>query len=95
MNTESLIKPPESKALKGGRVILLPGEEIGEHKTDKREELIIVLKGTATLTKGKEPEETIVLKAGETHYIKEDVFHNVKNTSDEELKYVYVVSLFD
>jgi len=94
MKTESLIKPPKSKVLKSGRVTLLPGEEIGEHKTDKREELIIVLKGTATLIKGKKPEETIVLTAGKTYYIKEDVLHNVKNASDEELEYVYVVSLF-
>jgi len=91
MKTESIIKPPESKALKAGRVVLSPGEEIGEHKTDKREELIIILRGTATLIK---EGEQIQLKIGETHYIEPETKHNVVNNSDEELEYVYVVSLF-
>ena len=92
MKTESIIKPPESKALKVGRVVLSPGEEIEEHRTDKREELIIILRGTATLIK--EGEQT-QLKTGETHYIEPETKHNVVNNSDEELEYIYVVSLFE
>ena len=92
MKTESLIKPPESKVLKSGRVVLSPGEEIGKHVTDKREELLVVLRGTATLIK---ENEQIQLKAGNVHHIKEEVTHNVKNNSEEELEYIYVVSLFD
>ncbi len=92
MKTESLLRPPESKVLKSGRVILSKGEEIGQHVTDRREEIIIVLKGTATfIGDGQE----IKLSAGKTHYVKEGVTHNVRNDTDEELEYVYVVSLFD
>ena len=40
MKTESLIQPPESVALKSRKVTLEPGEEIGEHVTKRREELI-------------------------------------------------------
>lgn len=92
METQSLLKPPESRVLKSGRVKLAPGEEIGEHVTDKREELVVVLRGTATVEK--EGEE-IELKQGETHFIKEGVKHNIRNNSDQELEYVYIVSLFD
>ncbi len=91
METDSIIKPPASKVLKSGRVRLSPGEEVGEHVTDKREELLIVLKGTATLINSG---ETVILKEGETRYIREGVKHNVKNTSDKPLEYIYVVSLF-
>jgi mannose-6-phosphate isomerase len=91
MKTESLIKPPASEALKSGRVILSPGEEIGEHVTEKREELLVVLRGTATLAK---EDERIELHKGKTHYIPEGIRHNVINMSDKELEYVYIVSLF-
>ena len=92
MNTESIIKPPESQKLKSGRVVLSSGEEIGEHITDKSEELIIVLKGTVTLIK---KGEEIQLKTGETYYIEPETKHNVVNHSDDEVEYIYVVSLLD
>ncbi len=92
METTPIIKPPVSKALKSGRVRLSPGEEVGEHITDNREELLVVLKGTATLINSG---EEIELKEGETRYIKEGVKHNVKNASNSPLEYIYVVSLFD
>lgn len=92
MKTESLIKPPISKALKSGKVILSPGEEIGKHVTEKREELLVVLKGTATLIEeGKSTE----LHKGKTHYIPQGILHNVINKSDKELEYVYIVNLFE
>ena len=91
MKTESLLKPPESRLLKSGQVTLQPKESVGWHVTDKREELIIVLQGTATIMQHNK--ETQV-KAGETHYIKEGTSHNVVNNLDKELKYIYIVSLF-
>ena len=45
MESESLLKPPLSKQLKSGKVTLFPGEDVGEHITSKREEIIIVIKG--------------------------------------------------
>ena len=91
MQTNSLIKPPKSRMLKSGRVILSPGEEIGEHITEKREEQIIVLKGRATLIIGN---EKIELKERDTYYIKENVQHNVQNNYNKELEYIYTVVLF-
>ncbi len=91
MDYTQLVKPPTSKALKSGRIKLAPGEEVGEHVTEKREEMLIVLKGKATLvTEGK----SMVIEEGRTRYISEGKKHNVKNDTDSVLEYVYVVSLF-
>ena len=89
MNIDPIIGPPESQKLKAGRITLSPGEEIGEHVTEKREEILIVLKGTVTLMK---EGETIQLREGETHFIKEGVRHNTKNETQTPLEYIYVVS---
>lgn len=91
MKTESIIKPPQSRSLKGGRVKLKPGEEIGWHTTDQREELIIPVKGKATV---KIKEENIKLGPGQTYYVPEGIKHNVTNQENKELEYIYVVSLF-
>ncbi|MBN1792441.1 cupin domain-containing protein [Candidatus Woesearchaeota archaeon] len=92
MKYDCLIKPPESRLLKSGRVVLQPGEDVGEHVTKNKEEVLLVLKGSMLLKKGS---EEIALKAGEVHYISQDVVHNVVNGSDSILEYVYVVALFD
>ena len=92
METRSLVRPPESRMLKSGRVSLAPGEEVGEHVTDKKEEIVIVLKGTGTLVK--EGQET-TLKAGEAHFIAQEMRHNIRNSSEETLEYIYFVGLID
>lgn len=70
MKYTSIIKPPESKNLKSGRVVLEPGEDVGDHVTKEREEIIIILSGTATIIL-KENEKLIenVVKENETFYI--------------------------
>lgn len=92
MKTEILVRPPESKSLKSRMVILSPGESVGEHITNKREELIIVLRGTATILYN---HHEVCIKKGETYFIKEGILHDIKNNHDEELEYVYVVSVFE
>jgi len=92
MNFEYLAKPPVTRKIKAGRVSLLSGEEVGEHSTEKKEEIIIVLKGTATIIL---EEETIELGEGKTHFISEGKKHNIKNNHTTDLEYIYVVSLFD
>ena len=78
MKCESLFEPPITKAIKSGRVRLSPSEEVGEHITEKREEMIIVLKGVASLNiEG----NYIELKEGETYYIREGIKHNVLNNT--------------
>ncbi|MCX6816045.1 MAG: cupin domain-containing protein [Candidatus Aenigmarchaeota archaeon] len=87
MKSDSLVS---SNHMKAGLVTLQPGEAVGEHVTENREEVLIVLSGTPTLIK---ENKIIVLKEHETHYIAEGVLHNVRNNTNKELQYVYVVSL--
>ena len=90
MKYESLFEPPVTKAIKSGRVRLSANEQVGEHITEKKEEMIIVLEGVATLNiEG----NYIELKVGETYYIREGKKHNVLNNTEEDLEYIYVVSM--
>ena len=87
MKCDSLLKPPASKAMKAGRVLLEPGEEVGEHITENKEEVIVVLRGAATIIEG--GKEAIV-KEKETHYIREGIRYNIKNKTGSVVEYVYV-----
>jgi mannose-6-phosphate isomerase-like protein (cupin superfamily) len=89
MKYDSIVKYPESKILKCGRILLKPGEEVGEHVTDKKEEVIIVLKGSGVLIK--ENSETEI-GCGNAYFIEEGKKHNIKNASDNDLEYVFVVA---
>src|SRR5262252_3567658 len=42
---ELLTGPPLSVGMKSGLVVLAPGSSVGKHKTDGREEMVIVLEG--------------------------------------------------
>ena len=88
MESVSLLK---SGRMKAGKVTLLPGEEIGEHVTERREEILLIRKGSGILlADGK----SIQLKEGDVHHIPEGVRHNVKNQSQGRLEYIYIVALF-
>jgi len=88
MKTTRLVDLSHGRNMKAARVVLSPGEEVGEHVTEKREEVIIVLKGEGVLLK--DGEETR-LAEGDVHYIRENTRHNVKSGSGT-LEYVYVVN---
>lgn len=92
MKTESLLKPPTSKVLKSGRVVLKSGEDVEEHVTENKEEIIVVLKGRATVV---EDGEEIAVRAGRTHFVRENVKHNVRNDFFDDLEYIYVVALLN
>lgn len=87
--TQSLIKPPLSEKLKSGCVVLAPGQEVGEHVTENREELLIILEGTATVNC---EAETETVYAPSFVYIPKNKKHNVINNSVLPLKYVYIVT---
>ncbi|MCX6815155.1 MAG: cupin domain-containing protein [Candidatus Aenigmarchaeota archaeon] len=84
-----LLSPPRSRFLKAAKVILSPGEYVGEHTTGKKEEIIIVLRGEGILLRGK---EEVRVKEGDIHYVKENTRHNIRNTSGRKLEYVYIVN---
>jgi mannose-6-phosphate isomerase-like protein (cupin superfamily) len=89
MKTIPLVNSSQSRSMKVSKVLLSPGEEVGEHVTEDREEIIVILRGNGILIDGG---ISIPLKEGQAHHIKQNTRHNVKNTSGEELEYVYVVS---
>lgn len=86
----SLLKPPVSERLKSGFVILKPGESIGAHLTEAREEMLIILEGAAQIECGSE----ILEASGQAIvYIPKNMLHNVTNLSQQvDLKYIYVVT---
>lgn len=82
----------KSKAagLRSGLVTLKPQEEVGEHRTHKKEEVIIILKGSAIIAynnnkKIKAPVNSFV-------YIPPETPHNIINRTRGILQYVYVTT---
>jgi mannose-6-phosphate isomerase-like protein (cupin superfamily) len=78
------------KGLRCGLVTLKPQELIGEHKTENKEEVLIILKGNATVYYGKSKKIKVAQKS--FVFIPAETVHNVKNTGDKILQYVYVTS---
>jgi len=84
------ITPIDSHRIRSRVEVLGPGEEVGEHVTHKREEVVVFLEGRAE-----------VVLEGRTHavaspwalYIGPGVKHNIVNGGASELRYVYVVAL--
>ncbi len=76
--------------LRCGLVTLKPKESVGEHKTINKEEALIILKGNAAVYYGKNKK----IKASQSSfvYIPPQTRHNVKNSGNKILRYVYVTS---
>jgi mannose-6-phosphate isomerase-like protein (cupin superfamily) len=76
--------------MKSGYMNLNPGESSGQHKTEKKEEAIIVLEGQAEVHC-----EGRILFTARQHtlvYIPPETNHDIKNNTDKILRYVYVVA---
>lgn len=84
---------PDSVFMKSGLVSLKPGDEVGIHSTEANEELLIILSGNGIFRLGSG--EDLAVEEGGFLYCPPGTVHNVLNTSDRELKYVYVVSKAD
>jgi len=84
-----LVTADDSKYLRGRVEIMKPGEETGAHLTEGKEEVIIVLEGTATVYYG---DAKLRIRNGYSLFIGEGVLHNVRNEGRSRLRYVYVRS---
>lgn len=84
------ITPDDSKYIRGRVDIKKPGEETGAHVTEGKEEVLIVLEGTATVHIGR---RTVKVRPGFAFFIGEGMLHNVRNAGRKRLRYVYVRSL--
>ena len=76
--------------MKSGVVVLKPGEEVGCHNTNTKEELIIVLEGSAKVEIESKPFEQV--EPDSAVYIPPNTQHNIINPGTETLRYIYVVS---
>ena len=76
--------------LRSGLVTLKPKESIGEHRTENKEEAIVILEGTATVHFGKNKK----LKAAQNSFvfIPSETLHNVENPGNKILRYVYITT---
>ncbi len=82
--------PPESVTMRSGLVVLAPGESVGEHNTEGFEELIIVLQGEGQAQiKG---QKALGVREGIAVYIPPETDHDIQNTGDSTLRYIYVVA---
>ena len=81
--------PPETAGMRSGRVVLRPGADMHKHTTGAHEELLVFLKGRATVVVAGTPVE---MAAGEVLYIPPNTEHEVHNGGAEEARYIYTVS---
>jgi mannose-6-phosphate isomerase-like protein (cupin superfamily) len=82
--------PPQTKSFHSGLVILKPGEAVGVHTTGKYEEMLVPLQGEGELRiAGRAP---IPIKAGLITYTPPHTVHNVVNTGNVPLRYIYITA---
>lgn len=73
-----------------GRVHLEPGKECGTHNTEDKEELLVFITGQGQAhIEGQDP---IEVGQGKVMYIPPQTQHNIVNTSDQPLSYVFCVA---
>ena len=83
--------PPDSVTMRSGMVRLSPGKSVGVHNTKGYEELIVVLEGEGEMrVTGQDP---LTIGKGSTAYCPPETEHNVVNTGDDVLKYIYIVAM--
>ena len=76
--------------MRSGFVRFKPGESVGWHTTGKNEESLVVLRGRGEARIEGQPARPFT--APILVYIPRAMRHNVANTGDEPLEYVYVVA---
>jgi len=81
---------PQTSGMRSGFVRLKPGETVGWHTTGQHEEALVVLHGTGEAQI--EGRASLAVASEMLVYIPPATRHNVKNTGDILLEYVYVVA---
>jgi mannose-6-phosphate isomerase-like protein (cupin superfamily) len=76
--------------MRSGKVYLAPGKACGQHSTKDREELLVFLSGSGEVLIGEN--ETFQVGQGKVCYIPPQTPHDVRNTGEEPLVYVYCVA---
>ena len=87
-----LEKEPHTRGMCAGRSYLKSGESCGQHSTGNREELLVFLSGCGLLLVGEDEKTSFEVGEGKVCYIPPKTLHNVKNTADKPLIYIYCVA---
>jgi len=82
--------PPQTAGMRSGVVVLQPGASVGRHNTGEREEIIVVLEGRGEVRVAGVP--PLAVAAGTAGYVPPRRIHDVVNTGERLLRYVYVVA---
>lgn len=85
-----LLELKQSVSMKSGLVCLQPGENVGSHTTGNREELIVIIDGSGEVELNGCGNNNI--QEGCIAYIPPDTQHDVINTGNKLLRYIYIVS---
>jgi mannose-6-phosphate isomerase-like protein (cupin superfamily) len=89
-NQRLLAGEPQTCGMRSGKVYLAPGKSCGQHSTKDREELLIFLSGGGELLIGENDHYQV--GQGKVAYIAPQTAHDVSNTGDKPLIYVYCVA---
>ena len=81
---------PQTRGMRAGRIFLLPGQDCGQHSTNSNEELLVFLTGQGEVII--EKSSPFQVGVGRICYIPSETTHNVRNTGDEPLVYIYCVA---
>lgn len=80
----------DSVSMKSGHVVLVPGENVGEHSTQGNEEILVALSGAGELRiPGR---AALAVRPGCVLYNPPQTLHDVVNTGVEPLRYLFIVS---
>ena len=89
-NQRLLAGEPGTCGMRSGKVYLAPGKACGQHSTKNREELLVLLSGSGEVLIGEN--ECFQVGQGKVCYIPPQTPHDVRNTGDQPLIYVYCVA---
>jgi mannose-6-phosphate isomerase-like protein (cupin superfamily) len=81
---------PQTAGMRSGFVRLMPGETVGWHTTGNNEESLVILRGRGEARLEGQPPRPLAAPA--FAYIPPSTRHNLANTGEGPLEYVYVVA---
>ncbi len=80
----------QTRTMRSGMVTLKPGENVGEHSTKDYEEMLVILNGKGEAEVNNK--EKFNIEKGQIVYIPPNTVHNIFNTGDSFLQYIYIVA---
>jgi len=81
---------PQTHGMRSGRVFLEAGKSCGQHSTKEHEELLVFLAGEGTVHIGDNGH--LAVGVGKVAYIPPETLHDVENTGQAPLAYIYCVA---